>query len=173
LAISEDITAKILRYYHVEKWRVGTIAHQIGVHHTTVDRVLKQSGVTKRPRNKRGSVIDPFLPFILHTLEKFPKLTSSRLYDMVKERGYPGGPDHFRYLISLHRPRKVPEAYHRLKTLKGEQAQVDWGLCRMLHRPHYPTRKTMPHIHPCLPYRRLSCFLGKSHTHDTCGIVSH
>ena len=46
---------------------------------------------------------------------------------MVCERGYTGGPDHFRHLISLHRPRRYAEAYLRLKTLPGEQAQVDWG----------------------------------------------
>ncbi len=46
---------------------------------------------------------------------------------MVKERDYPGGPDHFRHLIAEHRPRKAAEAFLRLKTLPGEQGQVDWG----------------------------------------------
>ena len=32
-----DIEAQILRYYHVEKWRVGTIAGQLHVHHSVVD----------------------------------------------------------------------------------------------------------------------------------------
>jgi len=36
------------------------------------------------------SMVDPFLPFILETLEKFPKLRASRLYTMVRERGYKG-----------------------------------------------------------------------------------
>jgi len=106
---------------------VGTIARQLGVHHTTVDRALNKSGIVKESRTRKGSLIDPYLPFILMTLEKFPKLTSARLYDMVVERGYPGGSDHFRHLVSLHRPRKVPEAYHRLQTLPGEVGQVDWG----------------------------------------------
>ena len=34
MAISDDIKANILRYHHVEKWRVGTIARQLNVHHT-------------------------------------------------------------------------------------------------------------------------------------------
>ena len=77
MAITEDQKAKILRYYHVEKWRVGTIARQLGVHHTTVDRALNKSGIVKESRTRKGSLIDPYLPFILMTLEKFPKLTSS------------------------------------------------------------------------------------------------
>jgi transposase len=50
-----------------------------------------------------------------------------RLYGMVRERGYQGGPTHFRHLISLHRPRPAAEAYLRLRTLPGEQMQCDWG----------------------------------------------
>jgi len=68
-------------------------------------------------------------PIGLHpeTLEKFPTLTASRLHAMVRERGYPGRPDHFRHRIARHRPRQTAEAYLRLRTLPGEQAQVDWG----------------------------------------------
>src|SRR3990167_3858214 len=72
-------------------------------------------------------MIDPFLAFVTETLQRFPTLTASRLYDMVKERGYPGCRDHFRHMISFYRPRKAAEAYMRLRTLPGEQAQVDWG----------------------------------------------
>jgi transposase len=127
LAISPELEAKILRYHHVEKWLVGTIAHQLGVHHTTVDRVLSQAGLPKAARPARASLIDPFVPFVVETLEKFPTLTASRLFAMVCERGYAGGPDHFRHLVAHYRPRPQPEAYHRLKTLPGEQAQIDWG----------------------------------------------
>jgi hypothetical protein len=35
----------------------------------------------------RRSQVDPYLPFILQTLAKFPTLTASRLYAMVHERG--------------------------------------------------------------------------------------
>ena len=71
--------------------------------------------------------MDPYLPFIRETPEKFPALTASRLFAMARGRGYPGGPDHFRHLIALHRPRPKAEAYLRLRTLPGEQARVDWG----------------------------------------------
>ena len=40
---------------------------------------------------------------------------------------YPGGADHFRHLLTHFRPRPGAEAYLRLKTLPGEQAQVDWA----------------------------------------------
>jgi len=76
---------------------------------------------------QRPSKIDAYLPFIHETLKKFPSLTASRLYAMVCERGYRGNHHHFRHLISVHRPRPVTEAYLRLRTLPGEQGQVDWA----------------------------------------------
>lgn len=133
MAIDEAKKADILRYYYVERWRVNTIATQLGIHHNTVKRALAQAGIERTQLSRRGSMIDPFLPFILQTLEKFPKLTASRLYDMVKTRGYPGSEHHFRHLIALHRPRPPAEAYLRLRTLPGEQAQVDWGHFGHLH----------------------------------------
>lgn len=126
MTMPPEFEADVLRYYHVEKWRVGTIARQLHVHHGSVERVLRQAGLP-RIHPSRSSRIDPYLPFILLTLTKFPTLTASRLYVMVKERGYVGGPDHFRHLVSHHRPRPAVEAYLRLVTLPGEQAQVDWG----------------------------------------------
>jgi transposase len=126
MALPPELEAQILRYHHVEQWRIGTIARQLRVHHGSVERVLRQAGVP-RIGASRPSRLDPWLPFIRETLEKFPSLTASRLYAMVRERGYCGGPDHFRHLIALHRPRPAAEAYLRLVTLPGEQAQVDWG----------------------------------------------
>jgi transposase len=122
-----EIEAQILRYYHAERWTVGTIARQLHVHHCVVQRVLTQAGLPRIGRTPRPSMIDPYLPLIRQTLATFPTLTASRLFAMVHERGYRGSPSHFRHLITLHRPRRRAEAYLRLRSLAGEEAQVDWG----------------------------------------------
>jgi len=127
MTIPPDLEAQILRYYHVEKWRVGTIARQLRVHHGTVARVLAQAGLPRIGPPARRSQVEPYLPFIHLTLEKFPTLTASRLFAMVRERGYRGSGDHFRHLIACYRPRPAAEAYLRLRSLPGEQGQVDWG----------------------------------------------
>src|SRR5215472_1054400 len=120
-----EIEAQILRLYHAEKWLIGTIAQQLHVHYSVVGRVLAQAGLPRPGPPPRKSRIDPYLAFIRQTLETFPALTASRLYVMVRERGYRGSPDHFRHLS--HRPRPKAEAYLRLRSLAGEQGQVDWG----------------------------------------------
>jgi transposase len=122
-----DIEAQILRFYHAEKWTMGTIARQLHIHHSVVRRVLAQAGLPRAGLPPRPSQIDAYLPFIRQTLETFPTLTASRLYVMAYGRGYRGSPDHFRHLIACHRPRPKAEAYLRLRCLPGEQAQIDWG----------------------------------------------
>ena len=128
MTIAPDLVAQILRLHAAEKWRVGTIARQLHVHRDTVRRVLAQGGQAVPPSPLRPSRIDAFRPFILATLAKFPTLTAARLYAMVGERGYVGCDSHFRRVIAELRPRPAAEAYLRLRTLPGEQAQVDWGL---------------------------------------------
>ncbi len=124
--IPRDLEAKILRLYHAEKWPIGTIATQIQVHHDVVERVLQQEGLPKI-KQVRPSIIDPYLPFILETWKKYPRLPASRLYVMCRKRGYQGSPSYFRQRLVRYRPRPQGEAFLRLKTLPGEQAQVDWG----------------------------------------------
>ena len=127
MTISKALEAKILRHHFVEHWGPHTIAAQLGVHHSSVDRVLSQAGLPKAERARHASIIDPYLPFIIETLEHYPKLTAARLYAMAQLRGYCGGASHFRAHVAQLRPRKPSEAYLRLRTLPGEQGQVDWG----------------------------------------------
>ena len=127
MSIPPELEAQVLRYYHVEKWRTGTIARHLGVHHGSVERVLAQACLPSIRAVQRPSQIDVYLPFVHQTLEQFPTLSASRLYIMVRERGYRGGPDHFRHLIGRFRPQRKTEAYLRLRTLPAEQGQVDWG----------------------------------------------
>lgn len=122
-----ELEAKIRRLFHAEKWPVGTIGRHLGVHHSTVRRALRRDGVPLSALPTRRSKVDPFVSFVTETLATYPDLTASRLYEMVKERGYDGGPDHFRAIVGRYRPKKAAEAYLRLPSLPGEQAQVDWG----------------------------------------------
>jgi transposase len=125
--ISRAIEAEILRLYHAERWPIGTIARQLHVHHDTVRRVLWQSGIPAVRECARPSKLDQYLPFIQDTFTRYPTLRASRLYQMVRERGYIGSSHHFRHMMARLRPRPPAEAYLRLRTLPGEQSQVDWA----------------------------------------------
>jgi transposase len=126
--IRPELVAEIRRLFEVEGWRPNTIARQLGVHHGTVRRALEREGIEPL-RVQRGSAIDPFVGYLRETLERHPDLSASVLWEMVRRRGYPGGMDHFRHrLAELDlRPRRTREAFLDLRTLPGEQAQVDWA----------------------------------------------
>jgi IS30 family transposase len=75
MTIPPDREAQILRYYHVEKWRINTIAKQLRVHHSTVARVLAQAGLPRMGTPARASAVDAYVAFITQTLARFPTLT--------------------------------------------------------------------------------------------------
>jgi len=170
--ISPHKEAEILRVYHAEKWKVGTIARQLSIHHDVVRRVLAQAGQAPGTQMVRPSMIEPYLPFITETLEKYPTLCASRIYEMVRERGYRGSPDHFRHMIARYRPPRPAEAYLRLRTLPGEQAQVDWGHFGKLEVGR--ARRTLWAFVMVLSYSRqvfLRFFFGNAMAHFLSGHV--
>ena len=67
MVISREREAEILRYYHVEKWRVGTIARQIGVHHNVVKRVLAQAGLPRLGKPRSSQLIRSCRSSIRHS----------------------------------------------------------------------------------------------------------
>jgi transposase len=125
--IAEEVKVRIRRLHFAEGWPVGTIAAQLGVHHETVERTLQAAMSAARPGQVRASMLDPYLPFIRDTLAQYPRLRSSRLFEMLCARGYKGSAVQVRRLVRRVRPQPAAEAYHRLRTLPGEQGQADWG----------------------------------------------
>jgi transposase len=126
-AVTCDESATILRLHHAEQWPVGTIAAEVGRHHDTVERVLAHSGLPVTKMQARPRLVDAFLPFLEETLAKHPRLRASRLWSMVKLRGYTGSKSGFRAIVSRLRPRRHAEAYLRRSVLAGQEAQVDWA----------------------------------------------
>ncbi len=128
--VDPQVEHNIVRHHLVDGWPIGTVARQLGVHHDVVRRVLAQRGASSPITTvtvTRKRMLDAYLPFVEATLAKYPKLHASRLFHMVRDRGYQGSESHFRRLIATMRPRPEPEPFARLHMLAGEQAQVDWG----------------------------------------------
>jgi transposase len=124
--ICEEQRARIRRLYYAEHWKVGTIAAELGVHHETVTNAINRD----RFANRGGvapSTLDPYKAFIVETLEQHPRLRATRLHQMVAARGYQGSVIQVRRYVRTVRPVGKREAYLRLSTLPGEQAQVDWA----------------------------------------------
>jgi transposase len=143
MTIDRAKEVEIRRLHFAEHWKVGTIAAQLGEHHDVVERVL---GLGKAAKSK-PAVVDaaavvavtqvpaPLLTyesFVAETLKQYPRLRSTRLYDMLVERGYEGSVRSVRRYVQLVRPEPKTEVFLRIEPLIAEQAQVDWGyICKL------------------------------------------
>lgn len=125
--ITPEQHAEIRRLHFGEHWKVGTIAVALGVHHDTVRAAIAHDTPTVRRGTCRASILDPFLPFIRDTLAQYPRLRATRLFEMVRARGYVGSVVQLRRVVHTLRPAATATVYRRLTTLMGEEAQVDWG----------------------------------------------
>jgi len=122
--IDIDTVTRIRNLHHAEKWPVGTIAAQLGLHHDTVERALREEEALQTP--PRASGLDSYLSFIHETLQRHPRLTATRLAMMLRQRGCTMSTRQVRRKVAELRPRPR-EAFLRRRTFPGEEGQVDWA----------------------------------------------
>lgn len=125
--ISAELRAKIRRLFFAEHWKIGTIVSQLGVHRDTVEAAIEPKHFVNTRYREAVGLLDPYKSLIASTLETYPRLRATRLYDMLQERGYKGTVYPVRRYVRKVRPIAKHEAFFRLTMLPAEQAQVDWG----------------------------------------------
>jgi len=134
--ITPEQHAEIRRLYFGEHWKVGTIAAALGVHHDTVRAAIAHD-TRALPRGRwRPTQLDVYLPFVRETLVQYPRLRATRLFEMIRARGYPGSVVQLRRVVRTLRPSGPPTLYRRLTTLPAEEAQIDWGAFGTIRMGH-------------------------------------
>jgi hypothetical protein len=104
--ITPEQHAEIWRLYYGEHWKVGTIAAALGVHHDTVRAAIAHDTQGIRRGTCRATPLDPYLPLIRDTLAHYPHLRATRLFEMVKGRGYTGS------VVQLRKQEQKPSGNH-------------------------------------------------------------
>lgn len=125
--ISSELRSRIRRLFFAEHWKLGTIAAELGVHRDTVELAIEPRKFVNVAYRASASLLDPYKPFVQATLVQHPRLRATRLLEMLRQRGYTGSVWPLRRWVRRVRPMGRHEAFFRLSTLPGEQAQVDWG----------------------------------------------
>ena len=123
--ISTELVAKIRNLFYAEHWKIGTIATELGLHRDTVRNALEPDRFN-RAKVLRPSLTDPYIAFIQQTLLSYPRLRATRIFQMIRDRGYQGSAQQLRKVVARIRPIRQ-EAFLRLRTFPGEQGQVDWA----------------------------------------------
>lgn len=124
--IPPEKIAEIHRLFYAEHWKIGTIATQLGLHYETVRAALETDRFNQTRKHRCSQVIDPYLGFIQQTLQQYPRLRATRIYQMIRPRGYLGSISQLRRVINLIRP-VAREPFLELRTFPAEQAQADWA----------------------------------------------
>jgi transposase len=134
MKLSPEDEAKVRRLYFAEHWPVGTIVTQLRSSDEAVRRVLCLLNARPKPPPK-PRLIEPYQDFIVETLTTYPTLRSTRIFDMIRARGFTGSPHTVRREVGRLRPARPSEAFLRVEVLIGEQAQVDWAQVGTLSVP--------------------------------------
>jgi Transposase DDE domain group 1 len=161
--IPEELRSRMRRLFFAEHWKVGTIAAELGVHHDTVALAIEAPRFVNIKYRALASVLDPYKSLIQLTLKDHPRLLATRLYDMITPRGYTGSVVQLRRYVRTIRPVGQREAFFRLRTLPGEQAQVDWGCFGSLvvGNPRFVVT-TLDHVSARMVYEHAYCGRGNA-----------
>ena len=123
--IPHETRIEARRLFFAEHLTMNLIAEKLGIHHDTVKQAIEVNKFHPRAVF-RDSNSDPYISFITKTLEDIPKLTSTRLHQMLFDRGFRGSVQQLRRRVRLIRP-KIVRAFLPQTMFPGEQAQVDWA----------------------------------------------
>jgi transposase len=125
MTVSPEMKAEMRRLVLREQWPIETVARRFGVHHSVVRRALRDD--EEKGPSPHASALDPYKPYIVQRLTELPRLTSVRLLEELRERGYRHGIAILRRYVAKVRAPRPRKAYLRVEVEPGEQAQVDWG----------------------------------------------
>ena len=113
---------------------VARISRELGVHRRTATRWAaserggaRVESLTYGPRRGVVSVLDPFKEIVRFRLAAYPELSAERMFQELRQAGYPGGYDLVKRYVREVRPRPAVEPVVRFETAPGHQGQVDFA----------------------------------------------
>lgn len=120
----EYVTIKQL---HHQGYNISQIARTLKINRKTVKKYLTSDYYPGYRNQNRKSQIEEYRQYLEMRLKEYPLLSSIRLYEEIKTRGYEAGYRMLCKFVRNIRPPKEPKAYIRVETPPGKQAQVDWA----------------------------------------------
>lgn len=122
---------------HVHKgWSIRKISRDLGISRGRIRRMLLSHAALRTstpPADKiplkkpRSSKLDPYKELIAGWMNKYAKLTSQRVYELLREEGYDGGITICRQYVRSLRGMGSKTPVRMVETSPGELAAHDWS----------------------------------------------
>ena len=167
--IPRETELEIVRKYDGEKLYIGTIARQLRVHPDAVRRALRDAGIGPSNRKQRPKRIDGYLPLVDELLVKFPAITTTHLFRIVREHGFVGSTSHFRQILAIYR-RKGGVDLNCTATERRRREWLEW--LYLLERDQLPRlddidatnrQKVLPYLRRAKRYDREKALVILAH----------
>src|SRR6202162_6738790 len=123
--LNRETQAYIRHLVYAEHGKIGTIAQQLSIHPDAVRHAL-QTDSFHREQVLRPCITDPYVEFVRSTLQSYPRLRATRIFQMVRDRGYTGSVVQLRRVVARLRPGRRA-AVLRLWPFSGEADTHDRG----------------------------------------------
>jgi len=129
----------------VHRWQGGQsmrgIARDLSIGRWRVKRVIREQRTAREvesgrpvnaelpaPKTNRPSKLDAYQSQIVQLLERYPKITATRVWEELRRQGYDGGYTMLRLRVKQLRNRPAKPLTVRFETSPGVQAQMDWAV---------------------------------------------
>jgi transposase len=120
---------------HGKGWSIRRISGELFISRGRIRRMLVSNSVLRDttageviiPKKKRQSKLDPYKEFIAELLDKYHNITSQRLYERLKEKGYDGKTTILRDYLSSIRKAGSKTPLRLSETEPGQRAAHDWS----------------------------------------------
>jgi transposase len=131
--MNEELRNEIIR-----RWQGGAsmrrLARELRLARDTVHAVVRRwqaeragQATEADVRTRRPSLVDPFHETIQQLLQRYPDITTTRIFEELRAQGFTGGLSIVRERVLQLRPQPLRQPVQRFETAPGAQAQMDYS----------------------------------------------
>jgi hypothetical protein len=120
------VIQQVRHIYEVERLSLGQISQKLQISGKNVCRIINEA-----PRKKpaRKVLCPPYERLNREWYQEYSLLRATQIYARLQSYGFPGSYETVkRHTRPLHR--RIPQMFHELEFLPGEEAQKDWMIWR-------------------------------------------
>jgi transposase len=132
--MKDELFENSVIYHYGQGWSIRRLAKDYRCGRNRIIRILRENeqrraqGVSALlPPQVRPSKLDPYKEYIQELLQKFEKITTQRIYEMILEKGYPGKVTMVEVYVRSIRTSKAPAVIRCVETMPGQRAAHDWS----------------------------------------------